>query len=40
MPGAAALHEDEPQIGSLIGCADAAMYVAKHAGRTSFLTVG
>lgn len=38
--GAAALRDDEPQIGSLIGRADAAMYVAKHSGRTSFLTVG
>jgi diguanylate cyclase (GGDEF)-like protein len=38
--GAAAMHDDEPQIGSLIGRADAAMYTAKHAGRTSFLTVG
>lgn len=38
--GAAALRDDEPQIGSLIGRADAAMYVAKRSGRTSFLTVG
>lgn len=38
--GAASLREDEPQIGSIVGRADAAMYIAKRAGRTSFLTVG
>lgn len=38
--GAASIREDEPQIGSVIGRADAAMYVAKRAGKTSFLTVG
>ncbi|MGH3008212.1 MAG: GGDEF domain-containing protein [Gaiellaceae bacterium] len=38
--GSASLRDDEPQIGSLIGRADAAMYVAKRSGRTSFLTVG
>jgi diguanylate cyclase (GGDEF)-like protein len=38
--GAASLRDDEPQIGSLIGRADAAMYVAKRSGRTSYLTVG
>ena len=38
--GAAALQDDESQIGSLIARADVAMYDAKHAGRTSFLTVG
>lgn len=38
--GAASLRDDEPQIGSVIGRADAAMYIAKRAGRTSFLTVG
>ncbi len=38
--GAASLREDELQIGSIIGRADAAMYIAKRAGRTSFLTVG
>jgi len=38
--GAASLRPDEPQIGNLIARADAAMYVAKRTGRTSFLTVG
>ena len=38
--GVASLREDETRVGQLIERADDAMYVAKSAGRTSFLTVG
>jgi diguanylate cyclase (GGDEF)-like protein len=38
--GAASLRDDDTRIGELIERADAGMYVAKSAGRTSILTVG
>ncbi|HEX4324430.1 MAG TPA: GGDEF domain-containing protein [Gaiellaceae bacterium] len=38
--GVGTLHEGEPEIGTLMSRADAAMYAEKHAGRRSFLTVG
>jgi len=37
--GAASLRDDDKRIGELIGRADEAMYEAKRAGRTSYLTV-
>jgi diguanylate cyclase (GGDEF)-like protein len=38
--GVGAMHENEPDIGTMLARADAAMYTEKHAGRRSFLTVG
>jgi diguanylate cyclase (GGDEF)-like protein len=38
--GVGSLHEGEPEIGTMLARADAAMYAEKHAGRRSFLTVG
>jgi diguanylate cyclase (GGDEF)-like protein len=38
--GVGSLHEDEPEIGTMLARADAAMYAEKRAGGRSFLTVG
>jgi diguanylate cyclase (GGDEF)-like protein len=38
--GVGTLHEDEPEIGTMLARADAAMYAEKRAGGRSFLTVG
>jgi diguanylate cyclase (GGDEF)-like protein len=38
--GVGSLQEGEPEIGTLMARADAAMYAEKHAGRRAFLTVG
>jgi diguanylate cyclase (GGDEF)-like protein len=38
--GVGTVHEGEPEIGTMLARADAAMYAEKHAGRRSFLTVG
>jgi diguanylate cyclase (GGDEF)-like protein len=38
--GVGSMHEGDPEIGTVLARADAAMYVEKHAGRRSFLTVG
>ena len=38
--GVGSMHEGEPEIGTMLARADAAMYAEKHAGRRSFLTVG
>jgi diguanylate cyclase (GGDEF)-like protein len=38
--GVGTLQEGEPEIGTMLARADAAMYSEKHAGRRSFLTVG
>lgn len=38
--GVGTMHEGEPEIGTVLARADAAMYAEKHAGRRSFLTVG
>jgi diguanylate cyclase (GGDEF)-like protein len=38
--GVGSMHENEPDIGTMLARADAAMYTEKHAGRRSFLTVG
>ena len=38
--GVGSLHDDEPEIGTMLARADAAMYAEKRAGGRSFLTVG
>jgi diguanylate cyclase (GGDEF)-like protein len=38
--GVGSLHEEEPEIGTMLARADAAMYAEKRAGGRSFLTVG
>ena len=38
--GVGTMEEDEPELGTMLARADAAMYEAKRAGRSSFLTVG
>lgn len=38
--GVGTLHEDDPEIGTMLARADAAMYAEKRAGGRSFLTVG
>jgi diguanylate cyclase (GGDEF)-like protein len=38
--GVGTLHEDDPEIGTMLARADAAMYTKKRAGSRSFLTVG
>ena len=38
--GVGTLQEGEPEIGTMLARADAAMYAEKRAGSSSFLTVG
>ena len=38
--GVGSMHDDDPEIGTMLARADAAMYAEKRAGRRSFLTVG
>jgi diguanylate cyclase (GGDEF)-like protein len=38
--GVGSLHDDEPEIGTMLARADAAMYAEKRAGSHAFLTVG